>query len=209
MCHCCVFQWHTHLSARWYLIHLLKMTHALADVRFASDLFAQMPKAWFQLDNIWIHALFSSLAPCRLNPTFVGSGGFLPHLVWCWQVTFHPCRFASKLKPLLKADGWAQPHVFPSCLQHNGWCCQTDSRLHFFFFFFHNVSSQATNHPWWRELSPCVTSAANTANYTNVKAGNLRAKSEVRLRGRSFNDSPDFSDVSACVSHCVPDEAKH
>lgn len=91
MSHGCVFQWRTHRSARWYLIRPLKLTDAMADVWFLSDLFAQMPKAWFQLYNIWIHTLFPAHLQesniCRLSR-------FLLHLVWRWlkpQVTFHPC----------------------------------------------------------------------------------------------------------------------
>lgn len=147
MCRRCIFQWPTTRS--WYLIRLLKTTDTLADIRFIRTC-----ASFFPADR--------SLAPCRVNPTFVGWGGFFAaSRLTLAQTAGHLSSMQACFKTWTLIKGWrmnsaariyltftTERMVLPNGLP---------TTFFFFLFFFHNASSQATNRLWWREFSPCVT----------------------------------------------------
>lgn len=177
-----------------------------------------MPKAWFQPDSIWIHALLS-----------------------CWRI---PCTTSRKsnicrltrffaASRLMLAQTAGRLSSMQVCLETwtliKGWQTSSAARIYvtfttgrmvlpnglsttLFFFFPQRIFSGREPPVMTWTLPMCDISGKHLELHKCQGRQLERAKSEVQLLGRSFNDSPDFTDMCAsptCVSHCLPEGAKH
>lgn len=215
MCHRCIFQWPTTRS--WYLIRLLKTTDTLADIRFIRTCAKGLIPTGQYLNSCSFFPADRSLAPCRVNPTFVGSGGFFAaSRLTLAQTAGHLSSMQASFKTWTLIKGWRMNSAARIYLTFTTERMVLPNGLpttFFFFFFFPQRIFSGHEPPVMTWILPMRDIGGKHCELHKRQGRQLeRAKFEVQLLGRSFNDSPDFTDIWAgptCVSHCLPEGAKH